>query len=50
VAKNSGFTPLYTWESPMSLLNLEFLGTTTKHLRDPLEKNGHGPEMGLRQR
>ncbi|MGD2126520.1 MAG: hypothetical protein PVG99_10595 [Desulfobacteraceae bacterium] len=49
VAKNSGFTPLNTWESPMSVLNLEFLATTHEYLRYPLEKNGHGRQKPFRE-
>ncbi|MGD2125879.1 MAG: hypothetical protein PVG99_07345 [Desulfobacteraceae bacterium] len=33
VAKNPRFTSLSTWESPISLLNLEFLATTHEQLR-----------------
>jgi len=42
VAKNSGSAPLNSWESPVNLLDLEFLGTGSERYRYPLEKNGHG--------
>jgi len=40
VAKNSGFTPQSPWESPVSVLNPEFLATALCRNRYPLEKRG----------
>jgi len=41
VAKNSGSAPLNAWESPVNLLDLEFLATGSEHYRYPL---AYGPE------
>jgi hypothetical protein len=41
VAKNSGSAPMNFWESPMNLLDLEFLATASEHYRYPLAS---GPE------
>jgi len=46
VAKNSRSTPLNSWESPMNLLDLEFLATGSEPYRYALEKNGHGRNRG----
>ena len=41
VAKNSGSAPLNSWESPVNLLDLEFLATGSECYRYPL---AYGPE------
>jgi len=46
VAKNSGPAPLNSLESPVNLLDLEFLATGSEPYRYPLEKNGHGRNRG----
>jgi hypothetical protein len=47
VAKNSGAAPLNFWESPVNLLDPEFIATCFEHYRYPLEKNGHGRKRRL---
>jgi len=49
VAKNSGSTQLNFLESPVNLLDPEFLATDSEPYRYPLEKNGHGRKEVYRQ-
>jgi len=50
VAKDSGSAPPNFLESPVNLLDLEFLATGSEPYRYPLEKNGHGRNRGRCQR
>jgi len=47
VAKNSGSAPLKFLESPVNLLDPEFLATGSEPYGYPLEENGHGRKEGF---